>query len=120
MSTNVIYPTLSYINDISNALFPIVTFTAPHDFTVGEIVSFRVTKPFGMYEINNLRAQVLAITSDTIQINIDTKSWTPFDYSAINTEGTSPPVCVPSGSGHIPYSFIPTVNIIDAQDNRRA
>ena len=120
MSTNVIYPAFSYINDISNAVQAIVTFTADHDFIVGEILGFRVTPPFGMFEINNRHGKVLSITSDTVTVDIDTTFYTAFDYSALNSRGTTPPVCVPAGSGVIPDQTIPQTSIDDAFDNRRA
>lgn len=119
MSSNVYYPTFAYISGISNAVNAVVTFTADHDFTLGEIVSFRVGKPFGMFEINNLRGKVLAKTSDTITVDIDTTTWNTFSLANLDDPGTSPPVCVPSASGVIPYEENPSVNIEDAFDNRR-
>ena len=114
------YPTFSYISAITNELNPTVTFTANHDFTVGEIVSFRVGKPFGMSEINNKRAHVLAITDTTITIDIDTSTWTPFSLVNLNNPGTTPPVCVPSSSGVITQLYTPSVNIEDAFDKQPA
>lgn len=114
-----IYPKLVYISDITNAKNAVATFTADSDFTDGEYVSFRVTKDFGMSEINNKRGKVLSHTSDTITVDIDTTDFTPFNYSLINTEGTTPPNCVPSGSGIIPSSNPSTVNLADSFDNRR-
>lgn len=120
MSTNVIYPQLAFINSITNATKAVVTFTEDHDFTIGEVVGFRVLKSFGMNEINNLRGKVLSVTSDTITVDIDTSSWTAFSYSLIDTEGTTPPHCVPSSSKLVPGSNPPQVNILDAFDNRRS
>lgn len=122
MVTNQIYPQKAYINAIAVASDPTqatVTFTADHDFTIGEIVSFRVRSQFGMYQINNLKGVVLATTSDTITVDIDVSGWDAFDYSALNTSGTTPPVCVPCCSTKVPGSDPPTVNINDAFDNRR-
>lgn len=119
MSSNVFYPTYSQINDITNATQATATFTADHDFTAGEIVSFRVGKDFGMSEINNKRGKVLSLTSDSITVDIDSSTWTPFTIASLDDPGTSPPVCVPSGSGVIPFQENPSVNIEDAFDNRR-
>lgn len=112
------YPQFSYINAITNDKEAIVTFTEDHDFTIGEIVSFRVSKPFGMIEINNLRGKVLDISALTITVDIDTSLWTPFDYSNLNEDGTSPPVCVPSSSGVISNLYTPEINILDTFDRR--
>lgn len=119
MPTNVFYPSYAYISAITNATTPTVTLTADHDFTAGEIVSFRVGKLFGMYEINNKRAKVLTTTSTEIVIDIDTSTWGTFSLANLNTAGTSPPVCVPSSSSVIPFQENPSVNIEDAFDNRR-
>lgn len=116
---NVLYPKLKYINAITNAQNAVVTFTADSDFTDGEYVSFRVTKDFGMYEINQRRGRVLSHTSDTITVDIDTLNWTPFTYALVNTDGTTPPTCVPAGSGIIPESDPSTINLQDSNDNRR-
>lgn len=120
MATNVIYPQLAYINNITNAIQAVVTFTDDHDFTVGENVAFRCREPFGMFQINNKLGKVLSVTSDTITVDIDTTTWDTFDYSALDTQGSTPPVCVPSSSGIVPGVRVPYVNFIDAFDNRKA
>lgn len=119
MATNVFYPRYAEINAITNALKPTVTFTADHNFTAGEIVSFRVGKLFVMYEINNKRAKVISITSNAIVIDLDTSTWGVFSISNLNDPGTSPPICVPSSSGVVPFQEVPYVNIEDAFDNQR-
>lgn len=114
------YPRYAQIDAITNALNAEVTFTDEHDFTPGEIVSFRVTKDFGMWEINNHRGKVLSATDDTIIVDIDTSTWTPFTLSLLDEPGTTPPVCVPSSSGVIPnQQELQQTNIHDAFDNRR-
>jgi hypothetical protein len=112
------YPEKAFVSDITNAKEAVVTFTADHDFSLGEIISFRVTRQFGMIEINQKVGKVIGLTSDTVTVDIDTSTWTPFDYSLIDTAGTSPPLCVPVGSGIIPGEYVPTINIEDAFDNR--
>ena len=120
MVTNVIYPQLSYISGITNAQQAVVTFIEDHDFTLGEIVSFRVGSAFGMFQINNLLGRVLALTSDTITVDVDTSNWDAFDYSALDSAGTTPPVCVPSSSGIIPSTNPSQINQKAAFDNRRS
>jgi len=111
-------PRFSYISAITNATAAVVTFTADHDFTVGEIVSFRVTKDFGMEEINNLHSKISAVTSDSITTDIDSTNWTPFSLANLDAPKTTPPVCVPSSSGVIHELYTPSVNIEDAFDVR--
>lgn len=119
MVTNRIYPQKAYINAITNAQEATATFTEDHDYIVGEIVGFRVTKDFGMVEINNLNGKILSTTSDTITVDIDTTTWTPFDYSLINTSGTTPPLCIPVASGSVDNNGVEEVIFEDAFDNRR-
>lgn len=119
MSSNLFYPSLVQISAISNAQLAVVTFSEDHDFTPGEIVSFRVGRPFGMYEINNKRGKVLYNTDDTITVDIDTSTWNAFTLANLDEPGTSPPICVPSSSSVVPFQENPSVNIQDAFDNRR-
>lgn len=119
MTLNAFYPKLVYISAITNSLPAEVTFTEIHDFTPGEIVSFRVGKQFGMFEINNMRGKVLVKTDYTITVDIDTSTWNAFSLAALNDPGTSPPCCVPSSSSAVPFEQNPEVNIEDAFDNRR-
>lgn len=108
-------PSLSYISGISNAVQATATFTMPHNFTPGENVAFRVTQPYGMTEINNMIGRVLALTSNTITVDINSTFWKAF-IIPISTIGTSPPTCLPSSSGLIPNYPIPTINLLDAFD----
>lgn len=118
MTSNQFLPRFRYISGITNAQYAVITFTATHDFVVSEIVSPRVSKPFGMVEINNLRGKVLAVDSLTITIDIDTTFFTPFIYP-VTTEN-APPVCVPVGSGIVIGSPQLVYTILnDAFDNIR-
>lgn len=119
MASNEFYPRYAFIESITNSTQALVTFTEPHDFTAGEIVSFRVGKAFGMSEINNRHGKVLLKTTDAIVVDIDTSTWNPFSLANLNEPGTSPPVCVPSASSVPPFEENPSVNIQDAFDNRR-
>ena len=112
-----VYPRYGLITGISNAQQAVVTFTDTHDFTNGEIVSFRVTRPFGMVEINNKQAKVLSNDEMTITVDIDSNFFTPFIYPAVQTKVT-PPVVVPSSSSIIPGSNPATVTLYDSFDNR--
>lgn len=117
MTSNLLFPRWRYIIGISNAQYAIVTFPDLHDFVLNEIISFRVTKPYGMVEINERRAKVLALDEFNVTIDIDTNFFTEFIYpvSGLNT----PPVCVPVGSGiNFDSAFAFTI-LNDAFDNVR-
>jgi len=72
------YPALSYISSITNAQNAVIGFPFDHDFTVGEIVSFRVSPPYGMFEINNQQSVVIDKTLTTITTRINSTDYTPF------------------------------------------
>ncbi len=117
MTSNVFFPRFRYVTDITNEQYPTVTFSDVHDFVVNELVSFRVSKPYGMFEINEKRAKVLSVGDMTVTIDINTMFFTPFIYpvSGANT----PPVCVPVGSGiNYDSAFVFTI-LNDAFDNVR-
>lgn len=118
MANNKFYPSKAFIQSITNDLNATITFTEDHDFTPGEIVSFRVGQAFGMSEINNVQAKVIFITSDSIIVPVNTLTWTPFSLANLNQPGTSPPCCVPSASGVIPFEEVPRVTLFDAFDNK--
>jgi hypothetical protein len=117
MKLNLFVPRYRYISNITNSTNAVITFTQNNHYTLGQIVSFRVTPSFGMPEINNLSAKVIAITSNSITVPIDTSTWGIFTLALLNTPGTTPPTVVPAGSGVKPYSAIPMTNIQDCFDN---
>jgi hypothetical protein len=110
-------PRRKFITAITNAQYAVLTFSEDHNYTDGEIVSFRVTPPFGMVEINNLQSEVLSHTNNTITVNIDSSFWTPFIYPVAGK--VSPPTCVPSASGILPNVYPPTISLEDCFDNIR-
>lgn len=114
MSTFV--PQYSVIQDIAQGQQTVVTFTEDSDFTNGEMISFRVSRASGMFELNNVQARVVSRTSDTITVDIDTSNFTPFVYLSEN-ETQFPALVVPSGSGKVPNAFVATINLEDAFDN---
>lgn len=115
--TNRFFPRFRYISGISNEQHAVVTLTDAHDFVLNEIVSFRVTKPYGMTEINEKRAKVLEIGDFTITIDIDTTYFTPFIYPVVGQN--TPPVCVPVASGINNNPYLPFTILDDAFDNVR-
>ncbi len=110
-------PRYRFITAITNSQHAQITFSADHDYSDGEIVSFRVSQPYGMVEMNNLQSKILSHTNDIIVVDIDSSFWTPFIYPVAGKN--TPPVCVPSASGIIPGSNPATVNLEDCFDNVR-
>jgi hypothetical protein len=114
MSTFV--PQFSIISAIALGPMTTVTFTSNCDFTIGEYISFRVSKPSGTFELNNQKAVVTAVTSNTITVPISSQNYTPFVFLSENSQ-TFPAMVVPAGSGIIPGAIPTQTNLQDAFDN---
>ncbi len=107
-------PALRYLTGITNAVNAVATFSMPHTYVLGEIISFRVSRAYGMFEINNLQGRVLAFDTYTVTVDIYTVNFTPFVIPA--SPGANPALVVPVGSGIIPASHPATVTLEDAFD----
>lgn len=110
------YPVLSFIQSITRGVQTTVTFTAPCDFTPGEVVSFRVSPQSGMKELNNVETPVVSNTSNSIVVNINSTNFTPFIFHSENSI-QYPAIVVPSSSGIVPGSFPIATSLVDAFDN---
>lgn len=114
--TSVFYPKFSLIQAITQGQMTTVTFTAPCDFTQGEIVSFRVSRANGMFELNNVQTRVVESTGSTIVVDIDSNNFTPFVYSSENAV-QNPAMVVPSSSGVMFGTNPAQTTLADAFDN---
>ena len=112
-----IVPRYAYISDIIRGQQTVVDFDSEHDFVLNEIVSFRVTRPYGMVEMNNKQAKIIILTTTSITVDIDSTTFNPFIVPA-DLHGTTPPVCIPVASG-IDDNYTKTVILNDAFDNVR-
>jgi hypothetical protein len=107
-------PNLQYIANITQAQQAVVTFTANHNFTLWEWISFRVPPQNGMIQLNNQKALIVALTPNTVTIDLDTLFFYPFIFTSENQQ--IPCVAVPAGSGIVEGQ--PTTTLEDAFDNR--
>lgn len=110
----IFYPRLAYITNISNAFLAVINFSADHTYTLGEVLSLRVPAQFGMTELNNQEVRVVMTSSNTVTIDVDTRSFVPFVPVSGFTQ--FPCMAVPAASGQVPGAFIPTMNLLDAFD----
>ncbi len=117
MTGYLMQPRLFNIIALTTGINTTVQFDQDHDYTVGEIISLRISKPYGSYMLNNKQGRVLALTSDTVTLEIDSQFASPFIFPV--SGNNTPPIAVPSCSGIIPGLFVPTVNLEDAFDNTR-
>lgn len=114
--TTINFPSFAYIVAIDLGQRTIVTFSDEHLFTLGEIVSFRITKPYGTVELNNVHAKVIALDDTSITVDYDSSNFTPFIYPVSGKN--SPPVVVPSSSGVLSDLYTPEYTLEDSFDRR--
>ena len=131
---------------ITQAAQAVVYFFRQNPYTPGELVDFQIPTPYGMTQLSNLTgksgsgpftsnpsgaARVLSVTNSatvsSITIDVDTTGFTAFQYptSAAFAGGASPAVCMPAGSGVVPFNGSATIpasppgtNLADAFDNK--
>lgn len=131
------YPQLRRVSYITQATQAKVYFASPNQFTAGEIVDFSIPTAYGMTPLSYLtRAPggaptVLSVVNtaseSSIVINVDTTGFPAFTYPTTTSifSVQSPAVCVPAGSGIVPFNGSltppaspPGTNLVDAFDNR--
>lgn len=89
------------IASITQADPMVITTTEDHGYVIGMRVAFLIPPGFGMVELNGLNAQVVDVTSDTLTINLDSRSFTAFAYPSPLPSAYTPASVIPSSSG--PY-----------------
>lgn len=130
---NRMYPRIALIANITKATQAVIYFTAPNDFTPGEIISLRIPQEFGMVQANKVNARVLTVTNSStvssVTVDLDSSGFTTFAFptSAQAAAGVSPAIAIPSASGVVPDNGSatnpqqpPGTNLRDAFDSRNA
>jgi len=87
------------IQSISNSFPAIITTVFHHNYPAGLRVRFNIPSIFGMIQLNTLEVQVLAITNNTLTVNVDSSNFAPFAYPSPLPEAYTPPVVIPDASG---------------------
>ena len=117
-TTSEFYPGYQFITAITQSYPAVMTFSQNHNFTPGEILSFRIPKYYGMYQLNNKQARVLTITSNTVTLDIETTTFDAFIYAGTDIQVTVPAMALPSSSGVVPFDRLEQTNLLDAFDDR--
>lgn len=87
---------------ITQAYPMVVTTTVDHGYVIGMMITFLIPTQFGMIELNGLNVQVIdAPATDSLTINLDSRSFTAFAYPSPLPSAYTPPSIVPNSSG--PY-----------------
>lgn len=115
--SSIFTPYLTNITAITKAQNAVVTVAETPPYSVGEILSFRVSEPYGMVELNNLSARVLEIDGNDVTLEIDTLGFTSFVYPPVGTV-IYPALLIPAGSGIVPDSPIPMTDMSSPFDNQ--
>ena len=89
----------------------VVTTTLPHNYPAGMIVRFLIPVMFGMTSLNDVTAQVIAVTSDTLTIDVDSLNFNTFSYPSPLPSAYTDPSVIPNSSGpYLPIKPLPDPN----------
>jgi hypothetical protein len=99
------YPSTRVITGISQAAQAVVTLSVTHTYVVGQKIRFKVSAAFGMYQINDIEATIVAIgavgvngtTTNTITVDVNTTGFTAFAFPLTADAGFTPAMVVPLG-----------------------
>ncbi len=84
----------------------VITTEEDHSYVIGNTVGFIIPQAFGMVELNKIEANILAITSDTLTIDVDTRFFTDFSIPA---SFYTPAQVIPIGSTNFGFTVQGTV-----------
>lgn len=100
----IFYPPVRLITKIaSSGTNSVITMSVTHKYQVGQEVRIVVPQAFGMVEMNNLVGTITAIDQttpinlNTITVNIDSSSFTPFSFPLTAAVPFDPALVVPVG-----------------------
>lgn len=124
----VLYPDLyipetCVITNITKAAQAVITTSINHNFVVGQEVFFTVPKEWGMVEMSSrafvqnngvpLQAYVVAVTANTLTVNVNSTGFTTFAYptSALYATGVTPAQVSAQGDANTGYSLNSSGNV---------
>jgi hypothetical protein len=96
------YPKRRFITKITQASQAVVTMSVTHGYQIGQIVRFVVPAAYGMVEMDGLQGTITAInttttTGNSITVNIDSSSFSPFVFPLTAAYPFTPAEIVPIG-----------------------
>ncbi len=87
------------ILSITQALPMVVTTVNDHGYPAGVKVTFLIPTQFGMVQLNSQNLQVIAVTSNTLTVNVDSTNYAPFAYPSPLPGAYTSPSVIPDSSG---------------------
>ena len=120
----IFYPVNRFITKITQASQAVVTLSVTHGYQVGQVVRMVVPAEYGMVEMDGLEATITAInttatTGNTITLDINSSSFTPFAFPLTAAVPFTPAEVVPVGMDTgFALAQSPVVDILsDATEN---
>lgn len=99
------------IASITQAYPMVVTTANDHGYVAGMMVRFLIPIAFGMVELNARDGQVIAVTNNSLTVNLDSTSFTPFAYPSPLPGAYTNPSVIPNSSGpYLPPQPLPFGN----------
>jgi hypothetical protein len=96
---------------ITQAYPMVVTTDEDHDYVAGMMVRFLIPAQFGMVELNEVTAQVLVASGDSLSVDVDSSTFTPFAFPSPVPSAYTPPTVIPNSSGtYLPPRPLPYGN----------
>lgn len=87
------------ISSITQAFPMVVTTVLDHNYVAGMMIRFLIPEAFGMTSLNNINAQVLSVTNNTLTVNVDSTNFTQFSYPSPLPGAYTNPSVIPNSSG---------------------
>ncbi len=89
------------IASITNSNPCIITTVENHGYVAGMMVRFLIPTQFKMVELNDVNCQVIALTNNTLTLNLDSTHFPVFSYPSPLPSAYTNPSVIPNSSG--PY-----------------
>lgn len=77
----------------------VITTVNDHGYVAGMMVRFLIPNAFGMVQLNDLDGQVIAVTNNSLTVNLDSTRFTPFAYPSPLPSAYTNPSVIPNSSG---------------------
>ena len=77
-----VLPEFHFITKVTQAVQGVVTFSSTHNYQLGDVLYFRINSQFGMVELNQVSAKVVAVSTanNTVTLDLNTSSFTAFAF----------------------------------------
>jgi len=82
-------PEFLYVTKITQALQAVVTVSTAHNYVVGQKIHMSVPSSFGMVELDQVDAEIVAVGTYTLTIDVDTSGFTAFAFPASTASPTT-------------------------------